>query len=376
LILDRLNAAEKPLAGALDLVSKGRIDKVDSQPVVRGPDNLALQRCASRDDKRDRFRQFDVAGKLQAEARLGGIADRALHDTVAIVEDDSPFFQGGNPLVLSLIEANLGLSNRRHLTHPCDGARVEDPPPGAIGVEVCCSVPNTRLAVLSVDAAWNALVGAGQRVGLWLWLPSGFALTKAPFHVDLFGRHSRRHHLRLDAAGTAREPLKGVGEPIVPFPLDLRGRQVPVLLVIALVCLVAGLTLPIMEVSNLWVFRGAYSIVDGIVVLIEQGDIFIAAVVAIFSVLLPTAKILGLLALWRRVDQGRHLSSRLPALLEAIGKWSMLDVFVVALMVFAAKASMLADANVAPAVIPFVASIVLTIYCSRSIKSELAAADR
>jgi paraquat-inducible protein A len=162
----------------------------------------------------------------------------------------------------------------------------------------------------------------------------------------------------------------------VPFPGDLRCRHVPVLLVTALVCLVAGLTLPIMEVSNFWVFRGAYSIVDGIVVLIEQGDIFIAAVVAIFSVLLPTAKILGLLALWRRVDQGRHLSSRLPALLEAIGKWSMLDVFVVALMVFAAKASMLADANVAPAVIPFVASIVLTIYCSRSIKSELAAADR
>jgi paraquat-inducible protein A len=164
----------------------------------------------------------------------------------------------------------------------------------------------------------------------------------------------------------------------VPFPPDLRGlrgRHVPVLLAAALLCLVAGLTLPIMEVSNLWVFRGSYSIVDGIVVLIEQGDIFIAAVIAVFSVLLPAAKILGLLVLWRRVGQGRHLSSRLPAVLEAIGKWSMLDVFVVALIVFAAKASMLADANVAPAVIPFVASIVLTIYCSRSIKGELAATN-
>jgi len=70
------------------------------------------------------------------------------------------------------------------------------------------------------------------------------------------------------------------------------------------------------------------------------------------------------------------LSSRLPALLEAIGKWSMLDVFVVALIIFAAKASVLADANVAPAVIPFVTSIVLTIYCSRSINRELTAADR
>jgi paraquat-inducible protein A len=148
------------------------------------------------------------------------------------------------------------------------------------------------------------------------------------------------------------------------------------LLIAALACLVAGLTLPIMEVRNFWVFRGSYSIVDGIVVLIEQGDVPIAAVVAAFSVLLPMAKIVGLLVLWREVRRGRHLSSRLPALLEAIGKWSMLDVFVVALIVFAAKASMLADANVAPAVIPFVASIVLTLYCSRSIKRQLATVGR
>jgi paraquat-inducible protein A len=148
------------------------------------------------------------------------------------------------------------------------------------------------------------------------------------------------------------------------------------LLIAALACLVAGLTLPIMEVRNFWVFRGSYSIVDGIVVLIEQGDVLIAAVVAVFSVLLPTVKIVGLLALWRAVRRGTHLSSRLPALLEAIGKWSMLDVFVVALIVFAAKASMLADANVAPAVIPFVASIVLTLYCSRSIKRQLATVGR
>jgi paraquat-inducible protein A len=163
------------------------------------------------------------------------------------------------------------------------------------------------------------------------------------------------------------------------FPHNLRSlqdRHVPLLLVTALVCLVAGLMLPIMEVRNFWVFRGSYSIVDGIIVLIEQGDMLIATFVAAFSVLLPVAKILGLLALWRRVRQGRHLSSRLPALLEAIGKWSMLDVFVVALIVFAAKASMLADANVAPAVIPFVASIVFTVYCSRSIKGKLTAAAR
>ena len=157
--------------------------------------------------------------------------------------------------------------------------------------------------------------------------------------------------------------------------VEFRDRRVPALLVCAFVCLLAGLTLPIMEVRNLWIFHGSYSIADGIRVLVQQGDLFIAAVVALFSVVMPTFKIVGLWALWWRARQGRHLSSRLPVILEAIGKWSMLDVFVVALLVFAAKVSMLADANVAPAVIPFVVSIVLTLYCSRWLKAKLKRPD-
>lgn len=161
-----------------------------------------------------------------------------------------------------------------------------------------------------------------------------------------------------------------------PLLANTPRRHIPVLLACAFVCLVAGLTLPILEVSNLWIFHGAYSIADGIQVLVQQGDLFIAAVVALFSVVMPTVKIVGLLALWWRARQGKHLSSRLPAILEAIGRWSMLDVFVVALIVFAAKVSMLADANVAPAVIPFVISIVLTLYCSRAMKAKLARPGR
>lgn len=149
----------------------------------------------------------------------------------------------------------------------------------------------------------------------------------------------------------------------------------PFLLIAALACLVAGLTLPIMEVSNFWIFHGTYSILDGIALLFNQGDILIALVVTCFSFLVPAAKIMALLGLWQRIRQGKHTSSRLPAFLDGIGKWSMLDVFVVALLVFAAKTTSFADATVAPAVIPFVVSIVLTIYCNRSIRQSLIADD-
>ncbi len=152
-----------------------------------------------------------------------------------------------------------------------------------------------------------------------------------------------------------------------------RGRYVPFLLAVALMCLGLGLTLPIMKVRNFWIFHGAYSILDGILLLIGQGDLLIAAIVISFSIAVPVAKNLALLVLWWRWRDGRPAPRHLPALLEGIGKWSMLDVFVVALLVFAAKTRAFADAAVAPAIIPFIISIALTMYCSRLMRLALAA---
>lgn len=142
-------------------------------------------------------------------------------------------------------------------------------------------------------------------------------------------------------------------------------RFVPALVVTALAGLGLGLTLPIIAVRNFWVFHGSYSILDGIAMLVRQGDVLIAVVVAAFSVAVPVAKNLALLGLWWKWRRGRPVPHALPALLEAIGKWSMLDVFVVALLVFAVKTRAVADATVADAIVPFLASIVLTMIGGR-----------
>lgn len=150
-------------------------------------------------------------------------------------------------------------------------------------------------------------------------------------------------------------------------------RYVPALLAIAVAALGLGLVLPIMEVRSFWIFHGTYSILDGIALLIRQGDIGIALLVIAFSIAVPVAKNLALLVVWWRWRDGRPVAHSVPVLLEAIGKWSMLDVFVVALLVFAAKTSAFADANVAPAVVPFTASIVLTMCAGRLTRRALAA---
>ncbi len=153
------------------------------------------------------------------------------------------------------------------------------------------------------------------------------------------------------------------------------GWHLPVLLVIAFVSLVAGLTLPIMEVTQFWIFGGTYSILGSIFLLLREGEVFTGLVLFGFSVLLPAVKIVMLLWTWAQLNRGRPPPPRLTGFLELIGKWSMLDVMVVALIIFAAKAGALVDANVAPAVIPFVASIGLTIYCAGTIKQRVRAAS-
>ncbi len=150
------------------------------------------------------------------------------------------------------------------------------------------------------------------------------------------------------------------------------GAHVPALLGLALVCLIFGLSVPILVVRQFWLFEGTYSIVGGIALLLREGEVFIGTILLGFSVLLPFFKILALLGTWLRLRSGGHTPHRLATFLEVIGKWSMLDVLVVALIVFAAKAGPLVDAEVAPAIVPFVASIGLTLYCARTIRSAVA----
>jgi paraquat-inducible protein A len=143
--------------------------------------------------------------------------------------------------------------------------------------------------------------------------------------------------------------------------------HIPLLLVAAAGCLAAGIALPIMQVSSWIFFSEPFSILTGLTLLLDEGDYLLAAIIGAFSVAFPTAKIVVLLAAWVRLRR-RGTAPRWLGALEAIGKWSMLDVFVVALLIFAAKASLFADAQPEPAVAFFTASVVLTYAASRGVR--------
>jgi paraquat-inducible protein A len=94
--------------------------------------------------------------------------------------------------------------------------------------------------------------------------------------------------------------------------------------------------LPIMTTDQLGRATDS-TILGGVVVLIHHGDLPIAAVIFVASVLVPLSKLLALSWLcWsvsRRQPVSHHERARLYRATELVGKWSMTDVFVVAVLV-------------------------------------------
>src|SRR5215469_13178962 len=128
--------------------------------------------------------------------------------------------------------------------------------------------------------------------------------------VQLNGSPESRRNPRLKAAFSARVfrtplmklvPQGGAARSALHL---IAAWRVPLALVAAAVCLTAGVTLPIMRVSRLIVFSRPISIVDGVQILLADGDWLTATIIAVFSIIVPAAKIVALFLAWVRQQRG------------------------------------------------------------------------
>jgi paraquat-inducible protein A len=132
-------------------------------------------------------------------------------------------------------------------------------------------------------------------------------------------------------------------------------RVLPLLLFAATFCFALGITLPLIQVERLYVFTDEPSLIEIVRELFNGGDYVLGLLVAGFSLGFPALK-LSLL----HMAAYRNDAPRVPAWLTALSNWSMLDVVLVALIIFAAKNSGLADAFALSGLWFFAASVVLT----------------
>jgi paraquat-inducible protein A len=144
--------------------------------------------------------------------------------------------------------------------------------------------------------------------------------------------------------------------------------DVPLMLVFAAVSLYFGLSTPLIRVEKAIVLSNDYSVWSGVVGLWEERDWLLAGVVFFFSFVFPIAKLILLFGIWfTPVPQARRVS--LLNGLETLGRWSMLDVFVVAILVVATKLEPLASIYPRPGVHWFLAAVLVSMVTTYRVRN-------
>jgi len=131
----------------------------------------------------------------------------------------------------------------------------------------------------------------------------------------------------------------------------------------AAIMLVPAYTLPVMSIERLGRAH-ADTIFNGVWKLWNQGMWGLAIIVFTASLLVPAMKLFGLALLiaasrWRGLASA-ELLARLHGLLHFIGRWSMLDIFLVAFLCGIVRFGGLASVGVRPGAVAFAAAVILT----------------
>lgn len=173
------------------------------------------------------------------------------------------------------------------------------------------------------------------------------------------------------AAAASRCPRCGA-RLLLRRPASL-SRTWALLLAAAILYLPANL-LPIMESSSLF---GAQrdTILSGVAFLWDSGSWMLAVLVFFASIVVPLLKMLALALLAATAQLGyarrRHQRARLYRMVEFIGRWSMLDIYVVTILVALVQLGAFATVTAEAGAAAFGAVVVLTMFAAMAFDPRL-----
>lgn len=190
-----------------------------------------------------------------------------------------------------------------------------------------------------------------------------FAADQGLASCQTCGRLSPAKHRRCHRCGTRLHLRK---------PNSL-ARTVALLLA-SIALYVPAMSLPVMNVSGLRSEDGG-TIISGVITFWEMGSYPVAIIIFTASVVIPVLKIAALtwlcLAASGKVGgSGRRLALTYHVT-EIVGRWSMIDVFVVAILVCLVRLGTLMTITPGPAALSFASVVILTMLAAMSFDPRL-----
>ena len=132
-----------------------------------------------------------------------------------------------------------------------------------------------------------------------------------------------------------------------------------------------GIWAPILTLKKLLIVQNTFSILSGVTQLARDGQYGLFSLLTAFTLVLPCLKIGVLFAAWNSRPKQAHFL----AWLSTLGKWSMLDVFVVAMLIASVKLGALATIEVHYGLYVFAAAVVLMIFNTNFVSKRLDSAS-
>lgn len=144
--------------------------------------------------------------------------------------------------------------------------------------------------------------------------------------------------------------------------------------VAGLMAYIPSLVWPMLLTRTLFVTEEA-TIVGGAIQLWMSGSAGVALIVIVASVGIPIAKFLAIAFLALSVSRASRVSAslrmRLYEIVDYIGRWSMIDVFVVAILVSLVQLNVVASINPGPAALAFALSVIFTMLSAQAFDPRL-----
>ena len=159
----------------------------------------------------------------------------------------------------------------------------------------------------------------------------------------------------------ARETFEPVTQPALSKPLSpVRNFVLSFLIIVATVFFALGIILPVIRFTTVYVWTKEHSIATIIWALFENEEYFLTVVLFLFSIFFPFLKLFYLLTLVTSPDIPAEFRKKSISTMEWLGRYSMTDVMVLALMIFYVNSSGYTEATVLPGVYFFAASALIT----------------
>ena len=167
--------------------------------------------------------------------------------------------------------------------------------------------------------------------------------------------------LRTDA--TAASEASAVPVPIrkpVQSASTMRNFAFSFLIILATVFFALGVMLPAIRFTTVFVWTNQHSVATIIWALWKNEEFFLCFVIFMFSIFFPFMKLFYLLTLVTSPDMPAEFRNKSISAMEWLGRYSMTDVMVLALMIFYINASGYTEASVLPGIYFFAASAIMT----------------